>query len=52
VMMLNHMHEEGVAKKIKTAYDAILAEGKVLTKDLGGNAGTEEFTQALIAKMK
>src|SRR5437763_4721366 len=22
VMMLNHMHEEGVAKKIKTAYDA------------------------------
>jgi isocitrate dehydrogenase (NAD+) len=46
VMMLNHMHEEGVAKKIKTAYDAILAEGKVLTKDLGGNAGTEEFTQA------
>jgi isocitrate dehydrogenase (NAD+) len=52
VMMLNHMHEEAVAKKIKTAYDAILAEGKVLTKDLGGNAGTEEFTQALIAKMK
>src|SRR5216110_2351895 len=28
VMMLNHMHEEGVAKKIKTAYDAVLAEGK------------------------
>jgi len=52
VMMLNHMHEEGVAKKIKNAYDAVLAEGKVMTKDLGGNAGTEEFTEALIGKMK
>ncbi len=52
VMMLNHMHEEGVAKKIKTAYDAVLAEGKVLTRDLGGTAGTEEFAEAVIAKMK
>ena len=52
VMMLNHMHEEGIARKIKTAYDAVLAEGKVLTRDLGGSAGTEEFAAALIAKMK
>ncbi len=52
VMMLNHMHEEGIAKKIKTAYDAVLADGKVLTRDLGGTGGTEEFTAALIAKMK
>jgi len=52
VMMLNHMHEEGIAKKIKTAYDAVLAEGKVLTRDLGGTAGTEEFTEGLIAKIK
>ena len=52
VMMLNHMHEESIAKKIKTAYDAILAEGKGLTRDLGGTAGTVEFTEALIAKLK
>jgi isocitrate dehydrogenase (NAD+) len=54
VMMLNHIHEEGIATKIKTAYDAILAQGdpKTLTKDLGGTAGTEQFTDALIAKMK
>jgi isocitrate dehydrogenase (NAD+) len=54
VMMLNHIHEEGIASKIKTAYDAILAQGdpKTLTKDLGGTAGTEQFTDALIAKMK
>lgn len=52
VMMLNHMHEEGVAQKIKNAYNAILAEGKTLTRDLGGSAGTNEFTDALIAKLK
>src|SRR5688572_27703337 len=52
VMMLNHMHEEAIAKKIKTAYDAALAEGKVLTRDLGGTAGTNEFTDALVAKLK
>jgi len=52
VMMLNHMHEEAIAKKIKSAYDALLAEGKVLTRDLGGTAGTGEFTDALIAKLK
>jgi len=52
VMMLNHMHEEEIAKRIKTAYDAVLTEGKTLTRDLGGKAGTEEFADALIAKMK
>src|SRR4051812_13016268 len=46
VMMLNHLHEEAIASKIKAAYDALLAEGKVLTKDLGGSAGTAEFTDA------
>ena len=52
VMMLNHIHEENIAAKIKNAYDAVLAEGKVLTRDLGGSAGTNEFTEALIAKLK
>jgi isocitrate dehydrogenase (NAD+) len=54
VMMLNHIHEEPLATKIKTAYDALLAQGdpKTLTRDLGGSAGTEQFTDALIAKMK
>src|SRR5438067_858762 len=48
VMMLNHMHEEGIARKIKAAYDAVLAEGKTLTRDLGGSAGTSEFADAVI----
>jgi isocitrate dehydrogenase (NAD+) len=52
VMMLNHIHEEQRAEKVKAAYNAVLAEGKVLTRDLGGTAGTNEFADALIAKIK
>jgi len=51
VMMLNHIHEEALGQKIKTAYDAVLREGKTLTRDLGGTAGTVEFTDAIIAKL-
>ena len=52
VMMLEHIHEDAVAKKVQTAYDAVLAEGKTLTRDLGGSAGTDQFADAIIAKMK
>ena len=51
VMMLNHIHEEKVADKIKKAYNSVIAEGKTLTRDLGGTASTGEFTDALIAKL-
>jgi isocitrate dehydrogenase (NAD+) len=51
VMMLNHLHETDIAEKIKHAYDAVLAEGKHFTRDLGGSAGTDEFADAIIAKL-
>ena len=49
VMMLNHLHETETAKKIKNAYDAVLAEGKHLTPDLKGTATTDGFADAVIA---
>ncbi|MEZ0265923.1 MAG: isocitrate/isopropylmalate dehydrogenase family protein [Phycisphaerae bacterium] len=54
VMMLNHIHEEAIASKIKAAYDAVLAEGKAesLTRDLGGTGGTDAFADAVIGKLK
>jgi isocitrate dehydrogenase (NAD+) len=52
VMMLNHIHEEAIGEKIRTAYNKVLAEGKTLTKDLGGAAGTREFADAIIAAFK
>ncbi len=48
VMMLNHIGEEAVATKIKNAYNRILADGKHLTKDLGGSLGTNEFADSVI----
>lgn len=51
VMMLNHLHEEAIAEKVKQAYNAVLAEGKTLTRDLGGTAGTNEFAEALISRL-
>jgi isocitrate dehydrogenase (NAD+) len=52
VMMLNHIHEEILATRIRTAYDTVLAEGKSLTRDLGGSAGTNDFADAVIAKLQ
>src|SRR3954463_1791560 len=51
-MMLNHMGETAIATKIRNAYDAVLAEGKSLTRDLGGTASTEQFADAIIAHAK
>jgi isocitrate dehydrogenase (NAD+) len=53
VMMLNHLHEEAIATKIKTAYNRVLAEGDAskLTRDLGGTAGTDAFADAVIAAL-
>jgi isocitrate dehydrogenase (NAD+) len=52
VMMLNHIHEESIAEKVKSAYDAVLREGKSLTRDLGGTADTNTFADAIISKLK
>ena len=51
VMMLDHIHEGAIAQKIRRAYEAVLVEGKTLTRDLGGSAGTREFADAIIAKL-
>jgi isocitrate dehydrogenase (NAD+) len=50
VMMLNHLHEEAIGERIKVAYNAVLA-GAVRTRDLGGTAGTDEFADAVIARL-
>ena len=54
VMMLNHMGEVVAAEKIRDAYDAVLGEGnpEELTADIGGTAGTKEFTQAMIKRIQ
>jgi isocitrate dehydrogenase (NAD+) len=53
VMMLNHIHEETIGERIKNAYNAVLAEAnpKNITRDLGGEASTNDFADAVIARM-
>jgi len=52
VMMLDHVHEEVIGQRITSAYKQVLIEGKALTRDLGGTAGTSEFAEAIIARLK
>jgi isocitrate dehydrogenase (NAD+) len=48
VLMLKHLNERERAVRVQSALEKILAEGKVLTRDLGGRATTIEFTDAII----
>ncbi len=57
VMMLNHLSDQtgdenlrAVSEKIKNAYNRTLAEGQK-TRDLGGNLGTDQFAEEVIARL-
>lgn len=52
VLMLRHLKLFDYAEKIERAIFATLSEGTTITGDLGGKAGTHEYTQAVIAKIK
>jgi isocitrate dehydrogenase (NAD+) len=48
VLLLKHIDEREAADRIQRGVEKVLAEGKVLTRDLGGQATTIEFTDAVI----
>ncbi|MGB9802217.1 isocitrate/isopropylmalate dehydrogenase family protein, partial [Desulfofundulus sp.] len=52
IMMLQHLGEDEAANRIYEAVLAVLREGKALTYDLGGNAGTSDMADAIISKME
>ncbi|HOB73824.1 MAG TPA: isocitrate/isopropylmalate dehydrogenase family protein [Phycisphaerae bacterium] len=53
VMMLNHLGEHEAAARIRDAYNTVLARGnpEELTRDIGGKATTQQFTDAVIKAM-
>ncbi|HET6249715.1 MAG TPA: isocitrate/isopropylmalate dehydrogenase family protein [Tepidisphaeraceae bacterium] len=51
-MMISYLQEEAIAKRIRAAYEAVLVEATTLTRDLGGSATTDQFADAIIAKLK
>ncbi|MBI6874090.1 isocitrate/isopropylmalate dehydrogenase family protein [Clostridium aciditolerans] len=52
IMMLKHIGEFDAAAKIEKAIEKVVRDGMHVTPDLGGNAGTSEFTEAIIKEMK
>jgi isocitrate dehydrogenase (NAD+) len=50
-MMLEHCHLPHMAARFRTAIDQTLNVDKVKTGDLGGSAGTAEFTRALVKRI-
>ena len=51
IMMLDHLGEAEAARRIERALRHVCREGKYLTRDVGGQATTEEFTAAIIAAL-
>jgi isocitrate dehydrogenase (NAD+) len=51
VLMLRHIDEDAIADRVMSALLAVLSEGKVRTRDLGGTASTVEFTDAICRRL-
>lgn len=49
--MLNYMGQIEVANKVESALYKTIKEGKILTKDLGGNSSCSEYTNAIIENL-
>jgi len=50
-MMLDHIGERPAATRVREALSSVLAEGSVLTPDLGGHATTRQMTQATCERL-
>jgi isocitrate dehydrogenase (NAD+) len=50
-MMLDHLGEQSAADRVRKAVHDVLREGKKLTGDLGGTAGTTELAEAIAARV-
>ena len=51
VLMLTHINEQALADRILAALAAVLSDGRVRTRDLGGTAGTMEFAEAVCQRL-
>ena len=52
IQMLRYIGERDAAQRLETALFGVFEEGKSITKDLGGNAKTAEFANAIIDKIR
>jgi isocitrate dehydrogenase (NAD+) len=52
LMMLEHIGEAATAERIRAALGTVLVDGRVRTRDLGGQASTTEFTDAICREIE
>src|SRR5689334_9167128 len=50
-MMLEHLGDIERGRRVRGALEQTVREGKTVTRDLGGTATTDQFTDAIIAKL-
>ena len=51
VLMLRHINEAAIADRVTAALGAVLTEGRIRTRDLGGTAGTMAFAEAICQRL-
>jgi isocitrate dehydrogenase (NAD+) len=51
VLMLRHLGEQAAAERVEAAVRGVIADGRTITYDLGGTAGTSEFADAIIERL-
>ena len=50
-MMLEYMNDGERSVRIRGALESTIRDGKIVTRDLGGTASTDQFTDAIIARL-
>jgi isocitrate dehydrogenase (NAD+) len=51
-LMLRHLGETDAADVVESAVRSVIAEGRTVTYDLGGSAGTREFASAVVERLR
>jgi isocitrate dehydrogenase (NAD+) len=52
VLLLRHIGQQAAAERVEAAIRAVIAEGRTVTYDLGGSAGTSDFADAIVARLE
>jgi isocitrate dehydrogenase (NAD+) len=48
IMMLYHLHKDEVAERVRRALREVVVNRRIRTRDLGGEASTTQFTDAIV----
>jgi isocitrate dehydrogenase (NAD+) len=52
ILMLYHLHKDDVAERVRAALRHVVVTQKIRTRDLGGEATTTQFTDAIVKALE